>query len=61
MKKIYKLGLVVLLLLGVVCCVNMCRFARGVKEDAINKKNEVNTQDSIRLNDSTYLHKEKVK
>ena len=61
MKMIYKLGLVVLLLLGVVCCVNMCQFARGVKEDAINKKNEVNTQDSIRLNDSTYLHKEKVK
>lgn len=61
MKKVYKLGLLVLVLLGIVCCINTCRFAKGVKEDAINKTNEVNTQDSIKLNDSTYLHKEKVK
>ena len=56
MKKVFKLGLFVLLLLGIIFCVNMWQFARGVKEDAVNKKNEVNTQDSIKLNDSTYLH-----
>jgi sulfite exporter TauE/SafE len=61
MKKVYKLGIGVLLLLGIVFCVNMCQFARGVKEDTIKKKNQANTQDSIKISDSTYLHLKEVK
>ena len=60
MKKIYKLGIGVLLLIGVIFCVNMCQFAKGVKEDAVKKQNEVN-KDSIKIGDSTYLHLKKVK
>jgi len=61
MKKVYKLGVGVLLLIGIVFCINMCQFAKGVKEDAVKKKNQVNTQDSIKISDSTYLHLKEVK
>lgn len=60
MKKLYKLCLLALVVLGTVYCVNMLKFAKGVKENAINKVNETNIQDSVKLNDSTYLYKKKV-
>ena len=59
MKRIYKLCLLALVVLGTVYCINMLKFAKGVKEGAINKVNEANIQDSVKLNDSTYLHKKK--
>jgi len=61
MKKAYKIGLLVLLLAGIFGCITMCRFAKGVKEDTLNKRNEVSTQDSIKINENTYLHKEEIK
>ena len=57
MKRIYKTGLIYLLLFTITLIISMCHFAQGIKEDAKNKKNELNIQDSIRLNDSTYIHK----
>jgi hypothetical protein len=61
MKKVYKLGVGVLLLIGIVFFIKMCRFAQGVKDDAVNKRNQVNTQDSIKISDSTSLYLEAVK
>jgi len=61
MKKVYKLVIVVLLLIGILFCINMYQFAKGVNEDIIKKKNQVNTRDSIKISDSTYLHLKEVK
>ena len=44
MSKICKIGILAILLFGIWYVIMMFRFAEGVKEDALNKKNEIPSQ-----------------